>query len=214
MIIKKNIEYKTTNFLGKELPTRIILGLKVLKESSNYLVFKGLRHYYNLYYGKISSTKTRGNVSGSGKKPWRQKSTGRARAGSTRSPLWRGGGITFGPQPILRYTKINKKEQNLILQILLYNKKDSIIIINNLENNYTFLKTKNFLRILSNLNIKLDKKILLVVSKKTIFLERTTKNIKNIKIILDSELDCFNLLTKEQFLITSTALSNIKKKLL
>nr|BBC77476.1 ribosomal protein L4 [Nitzschia sp. PL3-2] len=214
MTFKKYIYYNTVNFLGKKLPGKTIIKLKILEKSGNYLVFKGIRKYYKSYYSKISSTKTRAKVAGSGKKPWKQKGTGRARAGSIRSPLWRGGGVIFGPQPTTNYSKLNKKEQKLILQILLYNKKSFITIINNLENNYISIKTKEFLKICFNLNINLNKKTILIVSEKTLALEKATKNIKNIKIILDSNLNCFNLLNNSQFLITSTALYNIKKRLL
>jgi len=214
MIIEKHIYYKTVNFLGKSLPAKLKIKLKILEKSSNYLVFKGLRNYYKIYYSKVSSTKTRSKVSGSGKKPWKQKGTGRARAGSIRSPLCRGGGVTFGPQPTTNYNKLNKKEQKLILQILLYNKKNFTIIINNLEQNYTNTKTKEFLKICSNLNINKKEKIILIVSEKTTALKRSTRNIKNFKMILDSDLNSFDLLNKTQFLITSNALVKIKKKLL
>nr|BBC77687.1 ribosomal protein L4 [Nitzschia sp. NIES-3576] len=214
MIIKKHINYRTVNFLGKILPVKLNIELEILEKSGNYLVFKGLRKYYKLHYSKISSTKTRGKVSGSGKKPWRQKGTGRARAGSIRSPLWRGGGVIFGPHPTINYSKLNKKEQKLIFQILLYNKKTFTVIINNLEQNYNTIKTKEFLKICFNLNININKKILLIVSKKTIPLEKSINNIKTIKMVLDSELNSFDLLNTTQFLMTSNALLNIKKKLL
>ena len=77
-----------------------------------------------------ASTKTRGNISGSNKKPWKQKGTGHARAGSRYSPLWRGGGITFGPLPKIRSIKINRKLWLKAFQYLLFNKRSNILIIN------------------------------------------------------------------------------------
>ena len=84
-------------------------------------------------------------------KPWRQKGTGRARAGSSRSPLWKGGGVIFGPKPKKISLKLNKKERRLALQTLLYNKKNNIVLIDDLENEVTEPKTKSFLKICQDL---------------------------------------------------------------
>ena len=91
-----------------------------------------------------TSTKTRSEVKGGGKKPWRQKGTGRARAGSNRSPLWKGGGIIFGPKPQQNILKLNKKERKLALQTLLYSKRNNILVIEDLESKMTETRTKNF----------------------------------------------------------------------
>merc|ERR1712194_59481 len=95
-----------------------------------------IRHQLNQKQGTLS-TKTRGEVRGGGRKPWNQKGTGRARAGSNRSPLWKGGGVIFGPKPKIIVTKLNKKERSLALQTLLYNKKNNVIVIEDLENTMT-----------------------------------------------------------------------------
>merc|ERR1711920_1206310 len=91
-----------------------------------------LRHQLSQKQGTVS-TKTRSEVRGGGKKPWQQKGTGRARAGSSRSPLWKGGGVIFGPKPRTTNLKLNKKERNLALQTLFYNKRNNILVIENLE---------------------------------------------------------------------------------
>merc|ERR1712232_965806 len=109
------------------------LELTVLENSGNYLIHKDIvRQQIQQKQGTVS-TKTRSEVRGGGRKPWRQKGTGRARAGSNRSPLWKGGGVIFGPKPKTIVKKLNKKERNLALQTLLYNKRNSILIIDNLE---------------------------------------------------------------------------------
>ena len=117
-----------------------------LEKAGNYLLHKDLlRHFDHQQQGTVS-TKTRSEVRGGGRKPWRQKGTGRARAGSNRSPLWKGGGVIFGPKPKKTYLKLNKKERRLALQTVLYNKKNNIVLIENLRRNLTKLKTKAFLK--------------------------------------------------------------------
>ena len=105
------------------------LNLKVKDEGANYLVHKALTIQKANSREFTSSTKTRAEVRGGGRKPWKQKGLGRARAGSNRSPLWRGGGVMFGPKPKKVKVKINKKEKNLALQTLLLNKKEQIIAL-------------------------------------------------------------------------------------
>ena len=80
--------------------------------------------------GYLASTKTKSEVRGGGRKPWKQKGTGRARAGSSRSPLWRGGGVSFGPKPRLVSKKVNKKERRLAILSALYLKKQQFIFVN------------------------------------------------------------------------------------
>merc|ERR1712130_201051 len=92
--------------------------------------------------GGTVSTKTRGEVRGGGRKPWRQKGTGRARAGSNRSPLSKGGGVIFGPKPKTILLKLNQRK--LSLQTLLYNKRNNILVIDNLENLVELPKTRIF----------------------------------------------------------------------
>merc|ERR1711920_187815 len=106
-----------------------VLSLLVPENSGNYLVHKDITRQLIKIKNSTSSTKTRSEVRGGGRKPWRQKGTGRARAGSNRSPLWRGGGSIFGPKPKIKKQKLNKKEYRLAIQTLLYNKKNSILVI-------------------------------------------------------------------------------------
>merc|ERR1711997_1006869 len=110
-------------------PIKIGVKFNVLENSANYLIHGDiLRHQISQKQGTVA-TKTRSEVRGGGRKPWQQKGSGRARAGSNRSPLWRGGGVIFGPKPRKTVLKLNKKERKLALQTLLYNKRNKILII-------------------------------------------------------------------------------------
>ena len=127
MAVQKFIKYTPLDITGKPLNFKHELTLNILDKSGNYLLHKDLlRHLSSKRQGTVS-TKTRSEVRGGGRKPWQQKGTGRARAGSNRSPLWKGGGVIFGPKPKKVALKLNKKERRLALQTLLYNKKNTLL---------------------------------------------------------------------------------------
>jgi large subunit ribosomal protein L4 len=211
MTVQKFIKYTPVDITGKQLSSEQELKLNVLDESGNYLVHKDfLRHSNSQRQGTVS-TKTRSEVRGGGRKPWQQKGTGRARAGSNRSPLWKGGGVIFGPKPKTVSLKLNKKERRLALQTLLYNKKNSILIIENLETELTEAKTKNFLKICENCSINLEQRVLVIVSKKTVSLKLATQNLKNVELILASNLNTFSLLRAKQIILTPLAINEIKE---
>ena len=133
MTIPKLVKYNLVTKKNQISDDSYNVRLNVSESSGNYLVHKDiLRHQMSQKQGTVS-TKTRKEVKGGGQKPWRQKGTGRARAGSNRSPLWKGGGVTFGPKPKKINLKLNKKEKKLALQTLLYNKRKNSWIINNLS---------------------------------------------------------------------------------
>jgi len=166
MTVQKIIEYNSLDSNGQISSDKYNFTLNILEDSGNYLIHRDiLRHQISQKQGTVS-TKTRSEVRGGGKKPWQQKGTGRARAGSSRSPLWRGGGVTFGPKPKTTSLKLNKKERNLALQTLFYNKRNNISVIGELETLVSEPKTKSFCEICKNYNLDLNQKILLVVSKK------------------------------------------------
>ena len=211
MTAQKFIKYTPVDITGKQVSSEQELKLNVLEESGNYLVHKDfLRHSSSQRQG-TSSTKTRSEVRGGGAKPWQQKGTGRARAGSNRSPLWKGGGVIFGPKPKTVSLKLNKKERRLALQTLLYNKKNNILIIDNLETTLVESKTKNFLKICQDCSVDLNQKILVIVSQKTVPLKLSTKNLKNIELISASNLNTFSLLKAKQIILTSLAITDIKE---
>ena len=211
MTVQKFIKYSPFDINGKQLDSKNELELNVLETSGNYLLHRDLLRHFNSQKQGTVSTKTRSEVRGGGRKPWRQKGTGKARAGSNRSPLWKGGGVIFGPKPKKIFLKVNKKERRLALQTLLYNKKNNILIIENLENEITEPKVKPFLKVCQDCSINLDQKVLIIVSKKTIPLKLATQNLKNVELISASNLNTLSLLKAKQIILTPLALNDIKE---
>jgi large subunit ribosomal protein L4 len=211
MMVKKFITYDVFNTNGEIVENNQKLEISILEESGNYLIHKDIvRHQLNQRQGTVS-TKTRSEVRGGGKKPWRQKGTGRARAGSNTSPLWKGGGVIFGPKPHKRTVKINQKERQLALRTLLYNKQKSIAVIDNLELTLTNPKTKSFTNFCNSCDIDLNQNILLIVSEKTLAIKLSTKNLKNVELISAKSLNTLSLLKAKQVLLTPLAIKMIKE---
>jgi len=206
MTIQKFIQYTLlpSNYTYK-------LTFNILEKSGNYLLHKDLLRHLNSKKQGTVSTKTRSEVRGGGKKPWQQKGTGRARVGSNRSPLWKGGGVIFGPKPKIVSLKLNKKERRLALKTLFYNKKNNIIIIKDIENIIQESKTRNFVQICENCNINLNQKVLIIVLKKTLPLKLATQNLKNVELTLASNLNTFSLLKANQILLSLLSINNIKE---
>ena len=211
MTIQKFITYTPLDISGKQLSDSHELKLTVLENSGNYLLHKDVVRHSSSQTQGTTSTKTRSEVRGGGRKPWRQKGTGRARAGSNRSPLWKGGGVIFGPKPKKVSLKLNKKERRLALQTLLYNKKNNIVLIEDLENGISEPKTKNFLKICQNCQINLDQKVLVIVSKKTTLLKLSTQNLKNVELISALNINTLSLLKAKQIVLTPLAINDIKE---
>lgn len=211
MTVQKFIKYTPVDIAGNPLNSTHELTLNILDKSGNYVLHKDIVRHLNSKRQGTVSTKTRSEVRGGGRKPWQQKGTGRARAGSNRSPLWKGGGVIFGPKPKAVTLKLNKKERQLALQTLLYNKKNNVIVIEDLENTLTESKTKSFVKMCEDCNINSNQKVLLVVSKKTPSLKLATQNLKNVELILASNLNTLSLLKAKQIILSSLSINDIKE---
>lgn len=211
MSTQKFIRYTSLKHNGQSSDSTLEIRLNVSETSGNHLLHRDLLRHYNSQKQGTVSTRTRSEVRGGGRKPWQQKGTGRARAGSNRSPLWKGGGVTFGPKPKRVSLKVNKKERNLALQTLLYNKKNSTVIIEDLEDVLTQSKTKEFLKICTDCKICANQKTLIVVGEKTQPLKLSTRNLKNVELIAANNLNIFSLLKANQVLLTLPGIYNIKE---
>ena len=211
MTVQKFIQYNSLDLNGQILNDEHKLELNILENSGNYLVHKDILRHQISKKQSTSSTKTRSEVRGGGRKPWKQKGTGQARAGSNRSPLWKGGGVIFGPKPKVSVLKLNKKERKLALQTLLYNKRNNVLILNGLEEFVDTPKTKSLETILKNCNVQLNEKVLLIVSKKTVPIKLSVRNMKNVELISASNLNTLSLLKAKQILLTPLAIKDIKE---
>ena len=211
MTVQKFIKYIPLDITGKPLDSTHELTLNILDKSGNYVLHKDLLRHLNSKRQGTVSTKTRSEVRGGGRKPWQQKGTGRARAGSNRSPLWKGGGVIFGPKPKKTIKKLNKKERRLALQTLLYNKRNNISVIDNLEDAIDSPNTKAFFNICKKCGVELDQKVLVIVSKKTTPLKLSIRNMPNVELISASNLNTLSILKAKQILLTPLAVNEIKE---
>ncbi len=206
------------------LPIFNIEGKEVDSLKLNAKVFDGtintgsLHQTINAYRANqrrgLAATKTRGEVSGGGRKPWKQKGTGRARAGSTRSPLWRHGGVTFGPHPRDFSFRLPKKIKLLALKSSLNSKVQ--------ENNFLVLdsfkiespKTKEVAKILSNLKaVAKNKKVLLLLDKIDNNLKLALRNINYLNVGLAKEAHAYEIVTCKKLIITKDGLKDLMDRL-
>ena len=158
-----------------------------------------------------ADTKTRSEVSGGGKKPWRQKGTGRARQGSTRAPHWIKGGIVFGPHPRSYAKKMNRKERRLALKSALSYKviESEMIVVDNFD--LETGKTKDAKAALNNL--KANKKVLLVVDELTDNVILATRNLNNVVLLEASEINTYDVIAADNMIITEKAVKAIEEVL-
>ncbi len=156
-------------------------------------------------------TKTRSEVSGGGRKPWRQKGTGRARQGSTRAPHWIKGGVVFGPHPRSYDKKMNRKERRLALKSALSYKviEDAMIIVENF--NLESSKTKDAVQVLNNL--KATDKIIVVVDELNENTVLATRNLENIILLTSDEINVYDIINADNMIITTDAVKKIEEVL-
>ncbi len=157
-----------------------------------------------------ASTKERADVSGGGKKPYRQKGTGQARAGSSRSPLWRGGGVTFGPHPRdFGYTIPKKIKKAALRESLKAKSQDNnLLCITDIKE--SFSKTKEFAQFLGKLDLK--GKILAVLDGSDESIARTSRNIPLFNIMRAQDVNAYDIMRNKKLLVTKTALINLLER--
>lgn len=164
-------------------------------------------HLANCRQG-TQSAKTRSEVSGGGKKPWRQKGTGRARQGSTRSPQWRHGGVVFAPKPRDYTIRVNKKVKRLAMKSALSSKveENELIVFDAL--NIEAPKTKEMVKVLKNVDVE---KALIVLADKDEKVERASANIQGVKTTLVGTLNVYEILKYEKLILTKASVEKIEE---
>ena len=196
---------------GKEAGESSI-DLKTAKESSaaDLLHRAVLRQQAHSRQG-TASTLTRSEVRGGGRKPYKQKGTGRARQGSIRTPLRPGGGIIFGPKPRKYNLEMNRKERRLALRTALMSRISDAKIIKDFGSKLEVPKTSEILALLKRVGIDADGKILIILNKPSEIIKRSIRNLEKIKLISADQLNVFDLLNANSLVIGEDALSTIQE---
>ena len=200
------------NNLKGEKVSDITLNSEVFGIEVNELAMKKMvRIQLNASRQGTAKVKTRSEVSGGGRKPWKQKGTGRARQGSIRAAQWRKGGIVFGPTPRDYSFKINRKERVLALKSALVSKlnEKKLMVIDNLKlDNF---KTKTGVELLNNL--KLDGKVLFVASEEAENLYMATRNLNNVLVLFPDEINVYDILNADYIVFDEASIKMVEEAL-
>jgi len=211
MAEKKTISAKVLNQAGEEV-SKISLKADVWGiEPNKQVMFDAVQVYQSNLRQATAKTKVRHEVSGGGKKPWRQKGTGRARAGSSRSPIWVGGGTVFGPDGTQNFKlSQNKSAHRLALKSALSMKaKKGLTVVDKLE--IKNIKTKEFRAILTAL--KADTKVLVVVSELEMNLLASANNINWVKVVPSDNVSVYDLMNVDTVVIEKEAVKELEEAL-
>lgn len=205
------VDYVIQDWQG-QAAGNISVELRTAKEeSAAAIVHRALiRQLANARQGNHSS-KTRSEVRGGGRKPWKQKGTGRARAGSIRSPLWRGGGVIFGPKPRDYSVKMNRKERRLALRTALLSRSAETTVVQEFAAEISRPKTKDIVAALERWGVEAGVKVLLITAERDQNVELSVRNLPNVKLITATNLNIFDLLNADRIVSTSAALEKIQE---
>ena len=213
--MKISVYNQSGEIVGQTLLPKGIFDIEINSD----LLWQVVRSYISNQRQGSAHTKTKGEVSGGGKKPWRQKGTGRSRHSSIRSPLWRGGGTVFGPRNDKVWKqKINKKmaRKSLLMALSSKAKEENIVVLEDLKLNE--VKTREVAKIIANLRTKIvnfkKAKTLVVLSNFDKDLIRAAKNIADLKTIEARNLNALEILSFKYLLMTKDTISALKKMFL
>ncbi|MBQ3783921.1 MAG: 50S ribosomal protein L4 [Lachnospiraceae bacterium] len=196
------------NMEGKEVSTMELNDTVFAAPINEHLVHMAVVQQLANKRQGTQSAKTRSEVSGGGKKPWRQKGTGHARQGSTRSPQWTGGGVVFAPKPRDYSFKMNRKEKNAAIKSVLTSKvNDSKFIVLD-ELKFDEIKTKQVVNVLKNLNVE---KALIVTAEKDEKVVLSAKNIPTVRTALTNTINVYDILKYDTVVVTKDAVAKIEE---
>ena len=196
---------------GKEAG-KASLDLKVAKETTaNDLVHRAVvRQLANARQG-TASTLTRAEVAGGGRKPYKQKGTGRARQGSIRTPLRPGGGVVFGPKPRSYTLGMNRKERRLALRTALMSRSADLVVVKGFAEGLSAPKTKEIIAGLGRLGIAEGTKVLVVLDSPSDVVRLSVRNLEKVKLIAADQLNVFDLLHASSLVVSDEALAKIQE---
>jgi large subunit ribosomal protein L4 len=201
------------NWQGAEAGSATLELRVASPENAAHVVHRALVRQANNERQGTASAKTRAEVKGGGRKPWKQKGTGRARAGSIRSPLWRGGGVIFGPKPRDYSTKMNRKERRLALRTAFQSRATEMVVVEDFDTQLTQPKTKELLAALTRWGVAAGQKTLLIVAdvnaSENVYL--SARNIPTLKLISAVGLNVFDILNSDHIIVTKSALTKIQE---
>jgi len=212
----KNIENKTVKLLssqGSQVGEINLEGSIFGIEPNTHVMYLALKRQLNNARAGLACAKTRAEVSGGGKKPWKQKGTGRARAGSLRSPLFRGGGVIFGPKPRSYETSLPQKARKLALKSALSAKLEAMTIVKDFSE-ISEAKTKVMVKALKDLNA--TGKILIIAdlaAEENKNLVLSARNIPSVKLILPSNINVKDIVDADTIIATEAAINSITERL-
>jgi large subunit ribosomal protein L4 len=196
---------------GKEAG-KAALDLKVAKESSaTDLVHRAVVRQLAHARQGTASTLTRAEVAGGGRKPYKQKGTGRARQGSIRTPLRPGGGVVFGPKPRTYNLAMNRKERRLALRTALMSRVADIIVVEGFGADLDTPKTQAITAALARLGIEAGAKVLVILDNPSEVLRKSMRNLEKLKLIAADQLNVFDLLNASHLLVSKEALAKIQE---
>ncbi|MDH5405069.1 MAG: 50S ribosomal protein L4 [Candidatus Aminicenantes bacterium] len=173
------------------------------------LLYEAVKHYQACQRKGNASTKTRGEVRGGGKKPWRQKGTGRARAGSIRSPIWKGGGVTFGPRPRDYSYRLPKKIIKGALKSALSQKykEGKVMVVDELKLEHP--KTRELIQVIKKL--ELENSVLIIDSHENVNLKLSAGNIPQVKVTEHRRLNVYDIMKYDTLLFSKEAVEELKE---
>ena len=196
------------NIEGKEVDTIELNDAVFGVEVNEHLVHMAVVNQLANNRQGTQKAKTRSEVSGGGRKPWRQKGTGHARQGSTRSPQWTGGGVVFAPKPRDYSIKLNKKERRLAIKSALTTKvnESKLIVLDSFE--LDEIKTKKFVAVMNNLKAE---KALVVLNEKNDNVIKSANNVPTVKTALTNTINVYDILKYDTLVLTQDAVATIQE---
>ena len=194
---------------GKKLKSMELNDAVFGIEPNEAVVHSVLVNYLANQRQGTQSTKTRAEVRGGGRKPWRQKGTGRARQGSIRAPQWIKGGIALGPKPRSYKYRVNKKEKQLAIRSLLSSKvlDNTLVVVDKFD--FTEIKTKQVVSAMKNLNV--EGKTLIMIPEKNEVIQKSARNIEDVRTISVATINVFDLLKYKNLVVTVDTVKKLEE---